>query len=337
MLNTLPPTITPCSPGLPIPPRRRGGQPSNRNALKYGCFAEKNPTSLTDFLSLIRVSLSGMDKIPEVFDQAILATRKQIALLVKASQEAADLRSTLSCQRPILRLFRLLIQVKKAQARHQQPLLQLQLVAEHALDLIRYDFHAGGITRDAYSFREKNKLSDLNSPACRKYSVSLDSNPPALFLADHQWAVIESFIPPSDSTDRRGRPSANPRPLLDAIFWKFAHNARWQDLPNGSPPLLTCRRYYRRLFLSGRLFTLYSVMYKYLLSHSNVDLTALVKQDCFSIAGNTLILCPGLQETWQIRTALLFMQQGWQVSRQILRQKDREQRLRFRYSPWKNT
>ncbi len=39
---------------------------------------------------------------------------------------------------------------------------------------------------------------------------------------------------------------------------------RWEELPHGCPPPLTCRRYYRRLYFSGRLVTLYKRLFKHL-------------------------------------------------------------------------
>jgi hypothetical protein len=54
----------------------------------------------------------------------------------------------------------------------------------------------------------------------------------------------------------------------------------------------------------------------------------MVDQGCFEIAGNALVLRLGLDETWQVRTALLFMQLGFQVSRSILREKVQQQRRR---------
>jgi len=41
-------------------------------------------------------------------------------------------------------------------------------------------------------------------------------------------------------------------------------------------------------------------------------------------------LRPDLFETWQMRTALLFMQQGYQVFRRLRREQEQEQRRRFR-------
>lgn len=156
MLNTLPPNSVraPQSP-VPLPPRRRGAQPTNRNALRHGLFARHNSTPLAQFVNTIQVSTKGLDRIPEILSQAIPAIRDQIARQFASLPQAADLRSILAWHRPILRLLGLLMRVEKTLARHREPLLQLHLVAEHALDLIRYDFRENGITRDAYSFREK--------------------------------------------------------------------------------------------------------------------------------------------------------------------------------------
>ena len=355
MLNTPSPSFVPHlspQPGSPASPdpgfpalvrrrlsnvRTRGGQPSNRNAFKHGLFARKNPTPLTYLSDSIRIQQKELESVPAVLSQVILTLREHIAVLFESSQQATGLHDILAAHRPILRLLNLFIRAQKALARHQQPLRQLQLAASHALDLIRYDFHSSGITRDAYSFREKNKLSDLNSPTSRKDFFSSNSDYPLIFLTSRQWEVLEPLIPPSENilpspagqgsgVRLSGRPAADPLPILDAIFWKFAHHARWQDLPPGSPPMLTCRRYYRRLFLSGRLYTLYSALYKDLHSTTELDLPSLVDQGCFLIESHALVLRPGLDETWQLRTALLFMQQAWQVSRRIIREKGQQHR-----------
>ena len=131
-----------------------------------------------------------------------------------------------------------------------------------------------------------------------------------------------------------GRPPASALPLLNAIFWKLALHARWQDLPAGSPPMLTCRRYYTRLYRSGRLFTIYTALYQDLLTRGQTDLTTLVEQGCFSLAGNQITLQPGLKQTWQLRTALLFMQAACQVSIRILRKTDRSHRRLFPLTPF---
>ena len=118
--------------------------------------------------------------------------------------------------------------------------------------------------------------------------------------------------------------------MLDAIFWKTAHHARWQDLPVGYPSMFTCRRYYRRLFRSGRLLTLYRALYQDFCNRAGLDLAALVERDCFEIHQNKLALSPGVTETWQMRTALLFMQLGFYIYRHLRREKEQQRRRRFR-------
>jgi hypothetical protein len=127
--------------------------------------------------------------------------------------------------------------------------------------------------------------------------------------------LIEPLIPALNHIRRRGRPSADPRMLLDAIFWKFAHHARWRDLPSVYPPMLTCRRYYRRLFLSGHLAAIISAIYKDLRFHSKADLPSLVEQGCFTISGKKVVLCSEFSGTCHMRATLFFLQQGYQVLR----------------------
>jgi hypothetical protein len=93
--------------------------------------------------------------------------------------------------------------------------------------------------------------------------------------------------------------------------------------------MLSCRRYYRRLFLSGRLATLYSALYQDLRTRGKADLTDFVNRGCFTITENKVTLRLGLDETWQMRTALLLVQHGFQVFRRFRREKVQERRRRF--------
>ena len=181
MLNTLPPSPTcphpPSSVSRPV--RRRGGQPSNHNALRYGCFARRNPTPLTLLVNSIRVSTAGLESLPAVLRQAILDLRLQIARLLAVRPDGGDLRATLAWHRPIVRLIDLILRLHKTLARYETPQHHLQFVAQHALALIRYEFRESGITRDAYSFRAKTELSDLNSSALQEDGIThaVDSVP----------------------------------------------------------------------------------------------------------------------------------------------------------------
>ena len=335
MLNTLP---------TPLQPRRRGGQPFNRNALRTGLHARKHPSPFAAPAPALPVALPALLVDPEIFDQAILALRRQIDSLLQSSQAAAGLRSVLSWHRAILHGIALLNQVVKIRQRCLGPQQHLQYIAAHALELIRYDFCSSGITRDAYSFRANCEKSDLNSPSTPPAEFPDPSGYPHLFLTPRQCQILEPLLPfsPFSKSEEfgegqgvrsRGRPPAAPLPLLDAAFWKIAHHARWQDLPAGSPPMLTCRRYYSHLYRSGRLFTLYQALYRDLLTFGRSDLPSLVEQGAFSLAGDQIAVQPGRPLSWQVSTALLFLQLACQVSIRILRKGDRSHRSLFPLPP----
>lgn len=58
-------------------------------------------------------------------------------------------------------------------------------------------------------------------------------------MTDEQWAQVEHlFLKPSKCG--AGRPRADPRAVLDAIFWIKAHDERWLHLPSEFPPQQTC-------------------------------------------------------------------------------------------------
>ena len=81
MLNTLPPSVAPVLPSLPILRRRRGGQPFNRNALNHGLYAARNQTPLTSISS----SLKTYRQMPGVspafaFKQIIQELQEEICL-----------------------------------------------------------------------------------------------------------------------------------------------------------------------------------------------------------------------------------------------------------------
>jgi len=107
----------------------------------------------------------------------------------------------------------------------------------------------------------------------------------------------------------RGRPRTSPRLLLDAIIWKLATGQNWDALPFGFPPLLICRKYYRRLLLSGRLYTLLFALYNYMRIETSTDLPGLLEAGVFTTTPSQKIaLNPDAAPTWENYTALLFMQ-----------------------------
>jgi len=333
-----------------LPRRRRGGQPSNRNALKHGLYAAEKAPLFTRISSSMEHSRKLVDKSPGALGEAIWNFQDITGMLMKILKVTRDPRS-------FLRWSKLLIKIIKSKARYRRalykktlPLRNLYFASNAALGIIRLNIDDIGISRDADSFREKLEESDFNSPSFQEPFLTLLYDPPYPFITPRQWRVLEPLLPPPQAggasladrrspqqksfdasfcvespvaaipSRRRGRPSADPRELLDAAFWKLAHHARWQDLPDYYPPMLTCRRYYRRLFLSGRLVTLYSALYQDLLTRGKADLPAFVEQGCFSITGNQVTLRSDLDENWRMRTALLFLQLGYQAVRRVTRE-----------------
>ena len=335
MLNIPSPSIAPvlhrlpALPGSPILRRRRGGQPSNRNALIHGLYATKNQTPLTSVSTSIANSRQMLANNPGEVIQVFQGIQEIINSVSRLVEKNKDTPLYLPLLKQLIRAVKISGMIKVAWFLHQESEHDLQFVAEYGLALIRYNFRDYGISRDADSFHVVFEKSDLNSLTFREPLCPTLSDPLYPFITPRQWDIIEPLIPPSDHAGRCGRPPADPRELLDAVFWKFAHHARWQDLPTGYPPILTCRPYYRRLFLSGRLATIYRALYKDLLTRGKAELPALVTQGFFSLDENKVALRPDLFETWQMRTALLFMQQGYQVFRRPRREQEQEQRRRF--------
>jgi transposase len=143
----------------------------------------------------------------------------------------------------------------------------------------------------------------------------------------HYPALLEP--PPARTTPKRGRPreQKSPRLLLDAILWKLSTGRTWEELPTEFPSPRKCAKYYRRLFLSGRLYTLLYALHQHLRLEALVDTSLLVEQGVFTTTPSQHIaLSPGLPATWQNYTALLFMQ----LARDAFMYSQREKRQRQR-------
>jgi hypothetical protein len=319
-------------------PRKRGAQPSNRNALKHGLYSARPPTPISTHLQACSIARLAFTPDPAVFDRLIHQTQQKLLDYLQSRPESENPRQYLAWQRPICRSVKLIEKLTLASARSRRRSQELAAAASHPLELIRWGFVHAGITRDAY-----------NLPTCARdhVSTSVDARP-STFLTDEQWAVIEPLLPQAEITNLRskihpGRPETDPRRLLDAIFWKLAHHARWQDIPTSLPSLispevasgdlracrrhaspapLTCRRYYRRLFLSGRLYTLYKALYHHLLAHLDLDLPSLIHQGLLFTDGRQVLCLSPQPDTWQTRTLRLFLQLAYQNLRCLLKEQN---------------
>ena len=63
-------------------------------------------------------------------------------------------------------------------------------------------------------------------------------------LTDEQWEIVRPFIPVS--TARTGRPTRDPREMLDGILWVLVTGAAWRDVPEVFGPWETVYLYFAR-------------------------------------------------------------------------------------------
>jgi putative transposase len=67
-------------------------------------------------------------------------------------------------------------------------------------------------------------------------------------LTDEQFALLEPFLP---KPKRTGRPPANLREVLDALFYLVRSGCQWRLLPHDFPPWSTVHTWYRRWRTDG--------------------------------------------------------------------------------------
>ena len=67
-------------------------------------------------------------------------------------------------------------------------------------------------------------------------------------LTDDQFALVEPFLP---KPKRTGRPPANLREVLNAIFYLVRSGCQWRLLPHDFPPWSTVHTWYRRWRTDG--------------------------------------------------------------------------------------
>ena len=71
-------------------------------------------------------------------------------------------------------------------------------------------------------------------------------------LTDDQWERIEPLLPkPKSGTPRGGRPAADTREVLDAIFYLLRGGQAWRMLPHDFPPWKTVYTRFRLWRLAG--------------------------------------------------------------------------------------
>jgi putative transposase len=73
-------------------------------------------------------------------------------------------------------------------------------------------------------------------------------------LTDDEWARVEPLLPkPKSGTRKGGRPAADTREVLDAIFYLLRGGQAWRMLPHDFPPWKTVYTRFRLWRLAGLL------------------------------------------------------------------------------------
>lgn len=86
-----------------------------------------------------------------------------------------------------------------------------------------------------------------SDPSCCDTPVCHEGN-----LTDLQWSqVSELFSIFNTREERRGRPSCDPRAVLNGVLWKISRNCPWHRLPQCYPVYQTCHRSWMKWYKSG--------------------------------------------------------------------------------------
>ena len=80
----------------------------------------------------------------------------------------------------------------------------------------------------------------------------MERKPYATDLTDAQWEHLQPILPaPKSGTAKGGRPPADLRDVVDAIFYQMRGGSAWRLLPHDFPPWQTVYGYFRTWRASG--------------------------------------------------------------------------------------
>jgi hypothetical protein len=160
-----------------------------------------------------------------------------------------------------------------------------------------------------------------------RFSRAPSKNPvPSPFLTDQQWLLISgslsSLLDELDSSRRykRNKLGFPARLLMEAVLIKHAYGIPWKELSRciralhrnlGSFPLRKCQIFYRELYNSGFLRSVYKQLHWHFLEYGGTSLEELVSQHHFVIGKRFIFLDHAQPLTWQNFTALLLLQRAY--------------------------
>lgn len=92
-------------------------------------------------------------------------------------------------------------------------------------------------------------------------------------LTDEQWNKIRPLIPIHlhAHPQRRGRPWADDRDVLNGILWILRTGAAWRDLPDRYPSKATCHRRFQTWCRDGTLARIHQELLRQLDHKNKID------------------------------------------------------------------
>jgi len=132
-------------------------------------------------------------------------------------------------------------------------------------------------------------------------------------LTDVQWEVLRPLVEPTTPSQRRGRPWADTRSVLEGVLWILRTGAQWAELPRDKfPPYQTCHRRFQQWVGEGTLVKVLRLLAEDLLARGQLDLAetfidatfAGAKKGAVQLVQHAAAKGP---RSWQLRSAMVFL------------------------------
>ena len=131
-------------------------------------------------------------------------------------------------------------------------------------------------------------------------------------LTDQQWLLVSPLLNDHTPPANRGRPTLDPRPILDAILWKIRNNAPWSTMPTCYPSHQSVYRRYQQWGRDGLLNQVFLALYKDLHHRGRFDPLRAIHEGMITITHNDdhyrILADADLLDTWELSTSLVIIQ-----------------------------
>jgi hypothetical protein len=296
------------SPGLGIPRsgrslpqavkiRRRGAQPGNSNAFRYGLYSAQTPHTHAipliprpeqkDPFALLN-DLEG--RMRSSGRQELRAYRVQLAHMAVVSNAMQSFKEILSQARAAALIVGKMQRINHTLSDLEGRRTFFSSLVRDLPALLRWEFSEMGIPVPPVFV--PHKLVNVHA--------NLSWEAPAITAV--QWEFLQGIMVAQRADMdyfrkyRRRKPLPCDRFLLEGVLWKLANGLRWRDLA-GKYPVRRCQELYGALVRSGRMQTVYNRLWGHLDVNGDSTLADLVARGCFVVSGNRVLLAPSEQLT----------------------------------------